>query len=241
MRFDDWEKFEQLLYSLSTQAGYKPKKGEMTQGSPLISPAMFKKDDLRRNVNVIGWGGWAALDVDAYEGSFEDAVEVFKKNRFVCYSSSSSTKEHPKFRIILPLTKPIVADKVRHFWYALNKEFNSLGDPQTKDLSRMYYVPAQYPNSYQFIFSHKDAPMIDPDELMSRHIFVTAVNKMGMSNKFPEEIQKKIDEHVLSMDLLSRLPIRKSKDRRRVSCNSRDGLVCEDVCHDDEYRLDCHA
>ena len=195
MRFSNWDKFEELLYALSGQPGYKPKKGEMTQGSALISPAMFKKDDLRRNANVIGWGGWAALDVDDYDTSFEDAIEVFKKNRFVCYSSSSSTKEHPKFRIILPLTKPILADKIRHFWYALNKEFASLGDPQTKDLSRMYYVPAQYPNSYQFIFSHKDAPMIDPDELMSRHAYVSAVNKMGMSNKFPEAIQKKIDEY----------------------------------------------
>ena len=28
----------------------------------------------------------------------------------------------------------------------MNKEFKDIGDEQTKDLARMYYVPAQYPN-----------------------------------------------------------------------------------------------
>jgi hypothetical protein len=191
MEFDSWDKMEDLFYSLSTQQGYKPKRGEHKQGSPLISPAVFKNNDLRRNVNVIEWGGWCAMDVDDYDSTFEEAVNTFKSNRFICYSSASSTEEHPKFRIIFPLTKTIPADKIKHFWYALNKQFNSLGDPQTKDLSRMYYVPAKYPDSYQFIFSHKDAPFLDPDELMKKHTFADSTSGNTLLDKLPSAFQQK--------------------------------------------------
>ena len=40
------------------------------------------------------------------------------------------------------------------FWYALNKELGDIGDPQTKDLSRMYYVPGKYEGAYNFIFNN---------------------------------------------------------------------------------------
>ena len=140
MEFDSWDAFEKLLYNLSKEEGYKPQKGERKKGSPLISPAIYKEGEKRRNVNVLGWGGWAALDIDDYDCSFEQALYVFKDIKHVVYNSASSTKEKPKFRVIIPVDKTIPTDNIKHFWYALNKEFNDVGDPQTKDLSRMYYV-----------------------------------------------------------------------------------------------------
>ncbi len=64
MSFDSFEKFEELLYDLSKQPGYKPKKGDFRQGSPLISPASYESNTTRKNANVIQWNRWAALDVD---------------------------------------------------------------------------------------------------------------------------------------------------------------------------------
>lgn len=194
MSFSSWEKFEELLYMLSEQPGYKPKKGERKNGSALITPAVYEKGTTRANRNVLSWGGWVALDIDEYEGTFEEAIKTFERNRFVCYSSASSTKEKPKFRIVFPLTKHVEANKIKHLWFAVNQEFNSLGDPQTKDLSRMYYVPAQYPDSYQFIFTH-NAPILDPDELMDKHHFVNENVNNSFGSQFPEAIQKQIDEY----------------------------------------------
>lgn len=194
MNFKSWHEFENLLYKLSKQPGYKPKKGEMKNGSPLISPAIFKAGDLRRNVNVQCWGGWAALDVDDYEGDYRDAINVFSKYSHVCYSSASSTEEKPKFRVILPIQEHIKAEDIRHFWYALNKEFNSLGDPQTKDLSRMYYVPAQYPNSFHFIESNVGASL-DSYSLMNKHPFVQSSKTSGLLGNLPDHIRDKILEY----------------------------------------------
>ena len=195
MSFKTFDAFEKLLYDLSRQPGYKPKRDEYRLGSPLISPAVFKLGETRKNANVISWGGWAALDVDDYSGSFEDAVDVFKTVSFVCYSSASSTLEKPKFRMVFPLTCEVPAEKIRHFWYALNKEYSSLGDPQTKDLSRMYYVPAKYPNSNQFIFSYKDSPYLDPYVLMEKYEYAPTHAAHTLFERLPEHIQKKVEAH----------------------------------------------
>lgn len=197
MSFDSLEKFEKLLYDLSTQPGYKPKKGEFKKGSPLISPAAYVRGETRKNVNVTEWSKWAALDVDEYDTTFEEAIAVFKDHYFICYSSASSTKEHPKFRVVFPLTEEVPADKIRHFWFALNTEFNSLGDKQTKDLSRMYYVPARYPNAHNFIFTHT-AALLDPKILMEKHTFVDKGINNSFGSQFPEAIQKQLDTYRLN-------------------------------------------
>lgn len=200
MEFDSFDKFETLLFQLSKVPGYKPRKDEYLppNASVLISPAIFKKDTTRSNANVECWAGWAAIDVDNYPtGEYEAAIKVFKPFRHVCYSSASSKKEHPKFRMILPLTGNVSSDKIRHFWFALNKEFNSLADPQTKDLSRMYYVPAQYPNAFNFIFTRRDAPILNPTDLMAKHFFVEK-ERSGILDNLPERVQKSIEKYRLS-------------------------------------------
>lgn len=192
MPFESFEDLEKLLYALAKQPGYKPKRGEKTLGSPLITPAVFQKDTTRANKNVISWAGWVALDIDNYPtGEFEKAVDVFRSNKFICYSSASSTIEHPKFRIVLPLSSHVPAEKIKHFWYALNREYNALADPQTKDLSRMYYVPAQYPNAHNFIFTHRDAPVLNPQVLMRKHSFVEKTTN-DLFSKLSEDQQAKM-------------------------------------------------
>ena len=73
------------------------------------------------NANVVSWGGFGIVDVDDYEGSIDDIHEKYSKYKYVCYSTASSTKAHPKFRLVFPLTHQVDADKIKHFWFALNK------------------------------------------------------------------------------------------------------------------------
>lgn len=169
--FKTWDEFEALLYRLSNMAGYKAKKGEKKKSSSLISPAIYQPNSTRANSNVTAWASWAALDVDNATGTIETMLAPYREYHFVCYSTASSTIEKPKFRLVFPLTNHVQAENIRHFWYALNKQFNSIGDEQTKDLSRMYYVPAKYPNAHNFIFTNKGRT-IDPYELMAQHPYI---------------------------------------------------------------------
>jgi len=100
----------------------------------------------------------------------------------------------PKFRLVFPLTEYVQRENIKHFWYALNKELGEVGDIQTKDLSRMYYLPAKYKDKYNFIFTHTGSYM-DPNVIMSKHEYV---EKSGntMFDKLPKAMQDAMMEHM---------------------------------------------
>ena len=187
MDYNSFAEFEQVLYKLSESTKYPTKKD-----APLISPATYIPDTTRGNDNVIGWGMWCALDIDDFDGDIEDIKKTYGEYQFVCYSTASSTQDQPKFRLVFPLTKDIDKEKIKHFWFALNKEVGDVADAQTKDLSRMYYVPAKYKDAFNFIFS-QEGKVMDPDYLMDKHPYV--VPNENFFDRLPEAIKKGLIEH----------------------------------------------
>ena len=187
MDYDSFDDFEKVLYRLANGEKYQKK-----TDAPLISPATYKTGTTRANANVTAWGGFGIVDVDDYEGSIENIHDKYSNYKYVCYSTASSTKEHPKFRLVFPLTEQVPADKIKHFWHALNKEIGDIADAQTKDLSRMYYVPSKYKGAYNFIFTH-DGKIMDPKVLMEKHRYV--VKSDSFFDRLPEAIKKGLLEH----------------------------------------------
>ena len=161
-----------------------------------MSPAQYKPNTTRANDNVTMWSNWCAVDVDdfKFEGDLYDNLRArFGTYKFVCYSTASSTQSLPKFRLVFPLTKTVQAEKIRHFWFALQTTLGDLGDKQTKDLSRMYYIPAEYDNAFNFIFSNP-GDYIDPDMVMNKHPY-REKNSNSFFDRLPEDMQKEIIEH----------------------------------------------
>jgi len=192
MDFDTFLEFETLLYTLS-KVEIKAKKD-----AQLISPATYKQGEKRRNVNVLNWAGWVAVDVDdvKIEGKVEDYVRNnFNHYNFVCYSTAGSTHKHPKFRLVFPTTREILPDEIRPFWHALNTELGSIGDIQTKDFSRLYYIPATYSGAFNFIFSNHVGNDIDPSVLISKHPLPPSKTGNSFFDNLPPEMQDKIVDH----------------------------------------------
>lgn len=198
VELDTWTQFETLLINLSKKEGQKGG----NNSSPLISPARYFPNTTRSNKNVNYWGGWAAVDVDdfdSFDGSFSADVvvpnlqKICGQYQFTCYSTASSSPKHPKFRLVFPLTRILQGKEIKHFWYALNKQLGDLGDAQTKDLSRMYYVPAQYPEAFNFLFSN-EGKFMDPQDLMSAWEYK---EKSGGSflDRLPEALQQAVVQH----------------------------------------------
>ena len=185
-----YAEFEKLLFDLADQ----PRKDK--KSAPLISPATYKPDTTRANDNVIGWAGWCAVDVDehVFDGELEkELLNAYGTWNHVVYSTASSTKEHPKFRIVFPLTEDVPKDKIKHFWFALNKTLGDIGDPQTKDLSRMYYVPGQYEDAYNFIYNNFSATDMNPYDIMAKHDYV---ERQGtLLDNLPPAIKKAMLSH----------------------------------------------
>lgn len=189
--FETWDKFSRFLYKLSE----RPLGGKTD--AELISPAVYNIGTTRANKNVLAWAGWCAVDVDDWtpEGDLNDTlINKFGLWDFICYSTASSLEELPKFRLVFRLDRNIQQDEIKHFWWALNTELDSIGDRQTKDLSRMYYVPANYSGAFNFIFSNSGVP-INVDELLARHRYDDKRDSGNFLDRLPDEWRKQIIEH----------------------------------------------
>ena len=193
MEFASWQKFSNFLVNLSKERGQKGG----SNSSALISPACYVKDGTRSNKNVVRWSRWCAIDVDDFDihtGDFNNNIQrICGEYNFVCYSTASSTPIHPKFRLVFPLTRELDAEEIPHFWYAINKELKDIGDKQTKDLSRMYYVPGQYPDAFNFIITNEGKD-IDPDYIMSQWSYKTNTGK-NFLDRLPPEMAKAVVEY----------------------------------------------
>ncbi len=189
----NFDSFERVLYDLSE------KPFESKADAMLMSPATYEKNTTRKNDNVIEWAGWCCVDVDDYElpyrGINDDLVKRFSAYRFVCYSTASSTSDRPKFRLVFPLTRAVKREDIRRFWFALQTELGDLGDKQTKDLSRMYYIPGRYANAFNFIFSHYVGDYIDPAKLIAKHPMPEKTNLNNFFDRLPEAMQEQIVQY----------------------------------------------
>jgi len=197
MELASFSEFEDLLYQLSEVHRYGKK------DSYLISPACYTEGTNRRaNENVSHWSRWAAMDIDNHDFNPQDLqnelLTRFSDYQFVCYSTASSSRDLPKFRMVFPLTHTVRSSGIRHFWYALNREIGDLGDPQTKDLSRMYYIPARYDGSYNFIFSNRSGDPVDPYSLIQKHPIDPSKLSGGSGRTFLDRLPKGMQEQILA-------------------------------------------
>lgn len=191
-----WDAFVDLLYGLSEKPGEKGGR----DSSPLISPAVFANNSTRSNKSTLYWGAWCCVDVDDH--NFSSDLSTLKEQLhaklgnvdYVVYSTASSRADHVKFRIVYRLDQQVEADRIKAFWFALNTELGEIGDPQTKDLARMYYVPADYPGAYGFIFDNRSGVPLDVDALIAKHPYVEKTGNSFLDRLSPA-LQQAVIEH----------------------------------------------
>ena len=160
--FRGWAAFVTFLEGLS-----KRKLAKKTDAE-LICPAVYHEGTTRANANVLGWAGWAAIDIDEFEGDLDVFLNRFSDWDYVVYSTASSKPDGPKFRLVFRLTRFVAGPEVRKLWFALQSWVDDEGDKQCKDLSRMYYIPAEYDDAYNF-FSRNSGIPVDVDYLYARY------------------------------------------------------------------------
>jgi len=191
LQFESFSHFELALHALSEKTCATKK------DAYLISPATYIENTTRANKNVVEWSGWTAVDVDDYEfnGDLKDGLRSrFGEWHYVCYSTASSTEDRPKFRLVFPLTRTVPKDEIKHFWFALNSELGSIGDRQTKDLSRMYYIPAKYAGAYNFFFVNR-GEFLSVDSLCSKWHYDNRSDRANFIDRLPDEWQRQLVEH----------------------------------------------
>lgn len=192
LSFQSWNEFKEYCKDLSTYKSSKPSKDEYTRNSaPLISPARYISGSTRANSNVEYWDSWCALDVDEYEYSSLDNLRI-NYEAFV-YSTASSRENNLKFRILFPLTEKVYKQNITWFWKSLVSEIG-YGDQQVKDASRMYYVPGQYNDAYNFLKEYS-GEYIDPNILMKKYSQYSPSEALNILRILPSWISEENEIH----------------------------------------------
>ena len=195
--FMSWLDFVVCLRDSYTKPGEKGG----SNSSPLLTPAVFDVGATRSNKSVLYWSPWCCVDVDDHIDGCRDIESLrtwlnrkYGQYDYVVYNTASSSEEHLKFRIIFRLDEQIENSRIKSFWHALNTELGELGDPQTKDLSRMYYVPAQYPNAYSFFMVNSGGSPLNVSELIAKHPYHEKTGNTFL-DRLPTEMQKAVIQH----------------------------------------------
>ena len=185
--FEDWDGLRAFFYERSKMKGAKGG----PDSSPLITPAVFHEGYTRSIAGVAYWGKWACVDVDDFQGSLVDVLRPFEEYEYLIYNTASSTKEKPKFRLVFPLTATVPASKIKNFWHSLNMMISGVADAQTKDVCRIFYVPADYPNAYSFIHDKK-GKRLNPFELMKEFPWFEGNRKKKFIDRLPRAVQDEL-------------------------------------------------
>ncbi len=130
------------------------------------SPARFDPP-IRRGEHVVEVA-LLAVDLDSATPEVLQQIAANLRARGLAYASHSTwshTPERPRWRIVVPLSRPVPAAEWASFWSAANAElFLGAADPSTKDPARIFFLPSHPPGARGLAVSRPGRPL-DPAEL----------------------------------------------------------------------------
>lgn len=140
------------------------------EDAPLWAPVILKPGATRRCKESIEAVTALVIDYD-HDVDICDAVEPFRipKISWAAYTTFNHTKENPRFRLIVPLSHPVVAEDWPSFWEAAIGDLAPLADQSCKDCSRIYYVPSRRIGSLDWWEHYSED---DDEESPSAHEYV---------------------------------------------------------------------
>lgn len=110
------------------------------RGVPAWSPATYP-EGVRRSKGAVTHVSCLVLDYD--NGTTMDAAsEVWRQWPHIVHTSWSHTEEHHKFRLVLPMARPVPVKFWPRVWAWAEKHSGCEIDTACKDPSRLYFVPA---------------------------------------------------------------------------------------------------
>ena len=128
----------ELVARLSTHERRRTKDGRGWSG------ATYTRGTTRKNVNVVEW---SVAGADIEHVTLDDVQQLCEHLEqlglaYVMYSTFAFEPEEPRVRFAIPLTKAVPAEGYPDVWRRSDAYlFGGKNDPNTKDASRMLYVP----------------------------------------------------------------------------------------------------
>jgi putative DNA primase/helicase len=137
-----WVQLKELL-------SFHEENAEKVSGA-LWSPVEYDLGTTRGNRNVRFVEALVVdMDSEAFDNARLDGLEWF------AYSTYSHRLDDPHYHLVLPLAEKVPASLWRVVWAELHERIGLVGDPQTKDPARIFYLPQHAPDElFEFHEGH---------------------------------------------------------------------------------------
>ena len=140
----------------------------MEKDGPLWAPVEVSETSSRKNVSVVSISAMV-LDFDAGTTPDEALGSLrIKGLAFVAHSSHSHSFAQPKFRVVLPFSRPVPVSAWPAVWKHLHQEHGPQSDVACKNPARIYYLPSCPPEGLREAWSTWSAgALIDIDQVLA--------------------------------------------------------------------------
>jgi len=216
------------------------------ESAPLISFAEF--DGQRRKLKI---KNVTAIVLDFDDGTpFETIRLALASIEFAAYSTHSHAPEKPRFRVIIPLSRPVTVAEYQVVWMAINAKSGGTADHGAKDASRISYWPSCPQENFVNAFTHHNrGEILDPNALLASPASPPAGAKKAagkhtsLANGIsagPPDMKQGVKKGTRHKELLRRvgscLGPGKMTEEEALSACLEWGKLCDPVLEEDEIR-----
>lgn len=123
----------------------------------------------RRTSQSVTERSLVTLDADnAYPGQWED-VSVLWDMTMCCYSTHSSTRDQPRYRFVIPLSRVVTPEEYPAISRKLGERIGlDTLDPSTHEVARIMYLPS-CPIDSRPEFYVNNGDLVDPDKVLGEY------------------------------------------------------------------------
>jgi hypothetical protein len=102
----------------------------------------------RTGDDVAGLEPFFNLDMDKPGWSMARLAAIFPPLRMIVHTTTSSTTDWPRMRLVMAVDRPYTAREYPSLWRWANEMTGGSLDPNTKDATRISYMPARWLGAY---------------------------------------------------------------------------------------------
>lgn len=139
----------------------------------LWSPVTYKQGGLRVQGQTEANIATVHAVVLDYDGkpqsvSIEKATEVWGGFEHVVYTTFQHTPDKPRFRLVMPLSRPVTTSEFRRIWGWVQKHAaeNGAGFDPLSDPGRIYFIPTHRPGAAH-VYQHHADDVLDADIILT--------------------------------------------------------------------------
>lgn len=134
------------------------------------------------------------LDMDYGRENIIDEISLLFDFKCCIYSTHKHTKENPRLRLIIPLSRDVSEEEYEPVARMVSKEIGmDLFDNSTYEASRLMYWPSTSADG-EFVFEEMEGKQLDPDVYLEKYKDYKNISTYPMSVRERDKVKKSLDK-----------------------------------------------